>query len=422
MEPVKELFILTERTNSMQYGIGTYLSQLELAFREEKGVRLSVIVLNAATVFFETEEKEGIIYYQLPDLRYLPGYDMQTYYTNCFRLLRKKLSFASPSPFFMLNQTAHSPFIGLIRTHYPQARILFVLHCLMWGFPLRGNTARFRHIIRQAKEEMKEQIEKDVWNVAQKDSFIFTSVDRVICLSCYARDLLLKEYQISPEKVCCIYNGLEDTDSSPFPEEQPLEERIRLRKKYYFLPDDEIILFAGRLSANKGIHELLQAFRLLLSRHPHARLLIAGDGNDVEWGTELDGIWGRVTYTGRIAKTTVHDFYRLADVGVLPSYVEQGSYVAIEMMRAGLPVVATTSTGLSEMIVPGYNGYKVNLTETATGVEFPVEELVRHLSTLLSNPLLQMETGRNARRFFEKNYTLEKMRKGYMGVMEELQR
>lgn len=418
MEQVKDLIILTDRNNSMQYGIGTYLSQLKRAFQNKEGINLSIIVFNAATCLFQTVKKENITYYHFPDLRYLPTYDSEIYYRNCFGLLRKKLSLVSPIPFFMLNQMVHYPFIDLIRTYYSEARILYVLHCLMWGFPLKGNTTRFRELFNRREKAPTEKTEKEVAYVLHQDLLIFQSVDQVICLSRYALNLLAEVYRIPSERLCCIYNGLEDLFGSLPEKNERRAIQNRLKREYHFSTEDEIVLYVGRLSANKGIHELLKAFKLILPFHPHARLIIAGDGNEVDWGPEPEKAWARVTYTGRLGKSTVYDFYRMADIGVLPSYIEQCSYVAIEMMMAGLPIVATTSTGLSEMVTEGYNGYKVHLKETSTDLEFPVEELARHLSFLLSDRDQREKTGENARRFFEEHYTLEEMRRGYVKMMD----
>ena len=48
-------------------------------------------------------------------------------------------------------------------------------------------------------------------------------------------------------------------------------------------------------------------------------------------------------------KNLLFEFYQIADVGVMPSFHEQCSYVAIEMMMMGVPLITSDSTGLKEM-------------------------------------------------------------------------
>ena len=62
--------------------------------------------------------------------------------------------------------------------------------------------------------------------------------------------------------------------------------------------------------------------------------------------------WHRVTFTGHLNPEQLAGFYGRAAVGVLPSFHEQCSYSAIELMRHGIPFVGTDSTGLREMLEP----------------------------------------------------------------------
>ena len=69
----------------------------------------------------------------------------------------------------------------------------------------------------------------------------------------------------------------------------------------------------------------------------------------------------------------MYRFYQVADVGVMLSTHEQCSYVGMEMMMIDIPLVATTSTGLKEMVVDGLNGWQVQIEENETSVEIPVD-------------------------------------------------
>ena len=96
---------------------------------------------------------------------------------------------------------------------------------------------------------------------------------------------------------------------------------------------------------------------------------VSFDGSDSVALTDLllyldysDGIC-RCQPEYNVDKEYVYKFYQIATIGVLPSYTEQCSYAAIEMMMHGLPLIGTTAGGISEMIEEGKTGYKIHLKE-----------------------------------------------------------
>ena len=94
--------------------------------------------------------------------------------------------------------------------------------------------------------------------------------------------------------------------------------------------------------------------------YPHARLILAGDGRYNTYLKECRGTRSRITFTGKVNKEELYQYYRIADVSVMSSFHEQCSYVGIEMMMHGVPLIGTSSTGLGEMIA---DELKVKLDE-----------------------------------------------------------
>lgn len=120
-------------------------------------------------------------------------------------------------------------------------------------------------------------------------------------------------------------------------------------------PDSSIqkkydVVFCGRLVANKGLSEVLQA----VSRFPDLKLLVIGDGpekNRAERLAQSRGIASRVTCTGWLQSNT--DVYRAiqsAKVFVMNSKSEGGPRVLFEAMALGMPVI-TTKVGLAEWVI-----------------------------------------------------------------------
>ena len=124
--------------------------------------------------------------------------------------------------------------------------------------------------------------------------------------------------------------------------------------------DDFVVVYSGRLTREKGIKELLEAF-LLLKDHAVIKLLVIGGsfyGNDkavqspfmAELRQTADKIQGRIVFTGFIDYENVPDYLRLADVAVVPSVWEEPfALTCAEAMAAGLPLIATRVGGIPEV-------------------------------------------------------------------------
>ena len=127
-------------------------------------------------------------------------------------------------------------------------------------------------------------------------------------------------------------------------------------------PNKELtLMFHGRLSPEKGIDTLLQAYAM--AALPNARLVIAGSGND-EYVKELHnmaekaGIAQQISWLGHV--TDIHPLIEKADIGVCPSRVrEAGSLSVLEYMSHGKPVVASNNGSQPEYITNGKSGLLV---------------------------------------------------------------
>jgi len=119
------------------------------------------------------------------------------------------------------------------------------------------------------------------------------------------------------------------------------------------------VLFAGRLSPEKGVDTLIEAVGLA---GPAVRVVIAGDGPE---RPHLEALAerlapGRARFLGQVAKTELHDRIRASGVLVVPSrWYENQPMIVLEAFACGVPVVATTLGGLPELVEPGVDGFLV---------------------------------------------------------------
>jgi glycosyltransferase involved in cell wall biosynthesis len=112
--------------------------------------------------------------------------------------------------------------------------------------------------------------------------------------------------------------------------------------------------YAGRLTHEKGVTVLLEAFRMLASQVTDARLLIAGEGPErglLEQRVRDLNLEGRVTLLGQVPRDQLDELLGGVWVQAVPScWAEPFGLVAAEAMMRGVAVVASASGGLAEIV------------------------------------------------------------------------
>jgi glycosyltransferase involved in cell wall biosynthesis len=113
---------------------------------------------------------------------------------------------------------------------------------------------------------------------------------------------------------------------------------------YVVRPEARILIFVGRLEANKGVLELLAIFEALAAEFPDLRLRIVGDGplrQALVARLERAGLADRATFLGAVPAERVQQELRAADLFVFPSHYESFGIAILEALAVGLPVVSS---------------------------------------------------------------------------------
>lgn len=147
--------------------------------------------------------------------------------------------------------------------------------------------------------------------------------------------------------------------------------RPEVMEKASLIRDSKLttFLFVGRITRDKGINELCEAFDRLSKEYPQARLLLVGwreDGLDPvhERSLEIMSSNPAVTYVGEKFGDDMLAYYAAADCYVLPSYREGFPNTVLEAGAMGLPSIVTDINGSREIIVDNENGYIIPPRDT----------------------------------------------------------
>lgn len=162
------------------------------------------------------------------------------------------------------------------------------------------------------------------------------------------------------------------------------------------------IVSLGRLGANKGTSELIEAFARLGPVYPDARLICAGDGSVEPYAqraAEL-GVADRVEFPGWLDREQCEGQLRAASIFALPSHSEGLPMALLEAMSWGLPVVTTPVGGIPQVVQHGANGMLVEPGD--------VDGLSDALNSLLGDFDQRCELGRLARETIEEKYSIRK--------------
>ena len=123
-----------------------------------------------------------------------------------------------------------------------------------------------------------------------------------------------------------------------------------------------ILMTVGRMCSRerfKGFDEILDIMPDLLTEHPDLIYMLVGDGMDrtrLEEKAKQIGISNHVIFTGYIPEDEKPDYYRLADIYVMPSRGEGFGIVLLEALACGIPVIASCLDGGAEAVQYGLLG------------------------------------------------------------------
>jgi glycosyltransferase involved in cell wall biosynthesis len=173
------------------------------------------------------------------------------------------------------------------------------------------------------------------------------------------------------------------------------------------------ILFVGLLEPWKGFHYLIDAYREVQAKDVELHLWGGSGSRGVAryLDESLRLCPGLKIHAAEVRKAGYGAVYGKASVLVLPSVSDGFGYVVAEAMASGLPVIASSACGASDLIEDGVNGFVTPVRDS--------QAIAEKLDLLIRNPSLMRQLGAAARRTISA-LSLESFRRSYCTRLQEL--
>lgn len=230
--------------------------------------------------------------------------------------------------------------------------------------------------------------------VIERQTSRLKNYKKIICVSNYIRNQVEAATSINN---CVILKNC--TDIEKFTEINSTE-KTDLQRKYGISGDEIVIMYSGRLIPEKGVLELVEAFKKICGKYP-VKLLVVGAGTysmqkDTPYVRQLKNsiacIKEKVVFTGYVNYDNMPKLYNICDFTVVPTlfFEEAAPLVAIEALAAGKPIIISDSGGLPEYV----NSQCSICVKRGENI---IDSLANAMETLAFDERLRCEMGRGAK-------------------------
>jgi glycosyltransferase involved in cell wall biosynthesis len=219
--------------------------------------------------------------------------------------------------------------------------------------------------------------------IAEEEKALIDNADIVVTVSMRLKEEIISLYKADEKKINIIYNAINKDG------------------------EQKVVLYIGRLSVQKGIDNLIKAFKIVSEKEDSALLYIVGEGpelpNLINLSIKLN-LADKVIFLGRIPDEEIETLYSIANVFVMPSVSEPFGIVALEAIASNVPTIVSTQSGVSEII---RNTLKVDFWDT--------EQMADLILGVLDYNQINKEISKNAYRELE-DITWEKAAEKFIAL------
>ncbi|MEW6041928.1 MAG: glycosyltransferase family 4 protein, partial [Elusimicrobiota bacterium] len=211
---------------------------------------------------------------------------------------------------------------------------------------------------------------------------------------------LREDFRLNGDKIKVIYDGIEFPDTNeitPVPVE----------------PGINTVGVISRLDSNKGLECFIDAARLILKKRNNIKFIIIGTGRiegELKQKVKEYNITDKIIFTGFTSEKEKYNILPALDITVVPSAQEGIARSSLESMSFSKPVVATTTSSISEIITDNFSGVLVE--------PYSPEKLADGILRLLNSDFRQM--GARARKVIEDKFSVQSFISSYEQLYNEL--
>jgi glycosyltransferase involved in cell wall biosynthesis len=236
------------------------------------------------------------------------------------------------------------------------------------------------------------------------ENLVNSFTDAVLVNSQAVKTDVLQRERVSPEKVHVIYGGADIHRYDPMDGSARVHARRSQSKMAFGIPETvPVIGMIANLYPYKGYQEFILAASEIHRHYPDVRFLCIGEDHGIQ--SQLEqlvhnlGLQKHVIFTGQVRN--IEELFPIIDIQVSASHEEGFSSAIIEGMASGKPIVATSVGGTPEAVLHNITGLLAPPKNPAV--------LAQAIKTLLDNPELASQFGRNGRKRVEEHFSLKKM-------------
>jgi glycogen synthase len=275
-----------------------------------------------------------------------------------------------------------------------------VVHCHTWYTHLAGIMTKMNygiplvitgHSLEPLRPWKREQLQGGYDFSSWIEKSALEMADAVVAVSEGTKADLLKHFNVAPEKIHVIYNGI-DTE-----EYKAVDPTPALNK--FNLPEDKpFVLFVGRITRQKGIIHLVEAIKYM--HEGYNVVLCAGAPDTQEIGAEMKAAVAEVSKERDgiywideiVSKADIIQLYSGAAVFCCPSIYEPFGIINLEAMACETPVVSSMVGGIPEVVVHDETGFLVPLSQETESPFAPLhpstyaKDLAHQVNRLMEDP------------------------------------
>lgn len=295
----------------------------------------------------------------------------------------------SENPILHVHTLNLTEFAVAVRRRFP-CKVVTHLHCLPWKGTYNRSIRLFNELYQQYYQK-KDYSRPAHFIQTEHERLAYVASDCLVCVTECARDFVRNVCPHAVENIRVVPNGIQDW---------------ALPKNYGESQRQVRCIFVGSAHSSKGLRFVLAAMQACLLRCQPSITVVGAYTKE-----QRDGLLGQypfldIHFTGEVGVSQLRRLYAESDIGLIGSIQEQCSYVAIEMMMAGLPVVTTDVDGLSEIFTENSDGIKIPVTFSSHyGLNVDIAQMADAVERLCLHPELRRRIGRKARETYLQRYT-----------------